>query len=72
MLSKLIFPYIFIELDSIIAFATVLNYNETLQGLNLDRPVLRTLGEEPTVHISKMLRVNSSLRSISLKNHGIR
>eukprot|EP01135_Chromosphaera_perkinsii_P003160 Nk52_evm49s236 gene=Nk52_evmTU49s236 len=60
-----------LDLDSIIAFATVLNYNSTLKGINLDRPLLKSLQEETTVHISKMLRVNTNLEYLSLRNHGI-
>ncbi|RMX38058.1 hypothetical protein pdam_00003096 [Pocillopora damicornis] len=48
------------EIESIIAMTTVLNLNNTLKSVNLNRPVLFTRQEETTVHVAKMLKVNSN------------
>lgn len=46
-----------LDADSIIAMATVLQANRALTHVDLSRPLIYTLQEEPTVHISRMLRV---------------
>lgn len=43
--------------DCIIAMATVLQGNKALQSVDLSRPLLHSLLEETTVHLSKMLQV---------------
>ena len=43
--------------DCIIAIATVLHGNQTIQCLDLSRPLLHSCLEESTIHISKMLKV---------------
>ena len=42
-----------------IAMATVLQGNQTLQRVDLSRPLLPSKMEESTIHISRMLQVNS-------------
>ena len=44
--------------DSIIALSTVLHGNQTLQHLDMSRPLLYSKQEESTIHISKMLKVS--------------
>ena len=46
-----------LDTDSIIAMATVLKANKTLRRVDFSRPLLFSLQEEPTVHLSKMLKV---------------
>ncbi|XP_062506215.1 leucine-rich repeat-containing protein 34-like [Corticium candelabrum] len=58
--------------ESVIAFATVLNQNGTVKYLNLNRPLIYSRQEETTVHIAKMLKVNTGLQEIHLQKHGIR
>ena len=43
--------------DCIIAMATVLHGNQTIQCLDFSRPLLHSCLEESTIHISKMLKV---------------
>lgn len=50
-----------LETDCIIAMATVLHGNSTLECVDLTRPLLHSKLEEPTIHISKMLQVGVSL-----------
>ncbi|KAM7437686.1 Leucine rich repeat-containing protein 34 [Porites harrisoni] len=61
-----------LEIESVIAMATVLNYNNTLKSINLNRPLLRTRQEEPTVHLARMLKVNVRLREIHLAHYDMR
>jgi hypothetical protein len=68
-----------LDVDSVIAFATVLTANTTIKALNLDRPLLRSkqvalppglaahAQEEATGHISHMLAINHNLTSLSLR-----
>ena len=44
--------------DSIIAMATVLLGNKALRNVDLSRPLLQSLQEETTIHLSKMLKVS--------------
>lgn len=46
-----------LDTDSVIAMATVLQANRSLAHVDLSRPLIYTLQEEPTIHISRMLRV---------------
>eukprot|EP00118_Oscarella_pearsei_P007223 m.34649 g.34649 ORF g.34649 m.34649 type:complete len:98 (+) comp32003_c0_seq1:776-1069(+) len=52
--------------------STVLHQNNTLQCLNMNRPVMHSTQEESTVHIAEMLKVNTGLREIHLQKHEIR
>ncbi|XP_051839107.1 leucine-rich repeat-containing protein 34 isoform X2 [Antechinus flavipes] len=61
-----------LEIQSLIALATVLTKNKSMKGINLNRPLLKTEGEESTVHISNMLRINSSLIEIHLCKHDMK
>ena len=49
-----------------IALATVLQHNRALRYLNLEAPNLPPLEEEPILHISKMLQVNTGLSELKL------
>ena len=51
--------------DSLIGFATVLRYNNTLKKLDTSRPILTTNQEEATVHMADMLKVNRQLAQLS-------
>lgn len=46
-----------LDADSVIAMATVLQANRALTCVDLSRPLIYTLLEEPTIHLSRMLRV---------------
>nr|CAH8873662.1 unnamed protein product [Trichobilharzia regenti] len=54
------------DITSCIAFATVLRRNKSIIGINLNRQILWTLQEEPTVHLADMLCVNRTLRELHL------
>ena len=45
--------------ESLVALATVLNFNKTLKALNISRPMLVSQQEETTDHFARMLKVNS-------------
>ncbi|CAL8097663.1 unnamed protein product [Calicophoron daubneyi] len=60
------------EITSCIAFATMLRQNTTIRGINLNRQILWTLQEEPTVHIADMLCVNSTLKELHLAKCNMR
>ncbi|XP_043926015.1 leucine-rich repeat-containing protein 34 isoform X1 [Protopterus annectens] len=55
--------------QSLIALATVLTHNSTIKSINLSRPLLYDLQEETTVHMTKMLKVNPSLKELHLGKH---
>ena len=46
-----------LDTDTVIAMATVLQANRALRKVDLSRPLLFSLQEEPAVHLSKMLKV---------------
>lgn len=58
-------------MQSVIAFATVLTQNQTVMGININRPVLYGEQEESTVHLSNMLKENYHLAELHLCKHGI-
>ncbi|XP_034294902.1 leucine-rich repeat-containing protein 34 isoform X2 [Pantherophis guttatus] len=58
--------------QSMIALATVLNHNESIKALNLNRPILYSEEEETTIHIASMLRVNCTLVELHLCKHGMK
>uniref|UniRef100_F7DV78 Leucine rich repeat containing 34 n=1 Tax=Xenopus tropicalis TaxID=8364 RepID=F7DV78_XENTR len=58
-------------IQSLIALATVLLQNKTLKSLNLNRPIFYVMQEDTTVHLSEMLRVNSTLQELHLSKHEI-
>ena len=58
-----------LDADSIIAMATVLQANKALTCVDLSRPLIYTLQEEPTVHMSRMLRVRKDLVEYSGSAH---
>lgn len=47
-----------LTIESVIALATVLRNNKSLKFLYINRPILFTHQEEPTVHFAKMLKVS--------------
>nr|XP_056706144.1 leucine-rich repeat-containing protein 34 [Euleptes europaea] len=55
--------------QSLIALATVLNHNEAIKAINLNRPILYSEEEESTVHLALMLRANSTLVELHLCKH---
>ncbi|XP_048362948.1 leucine-rich repeat-containing protein 34 isoform X2 [Sphaerodactylus townsendi] len=55
--------------QSLIAVATVLNHNESIKAINLNRPILYSEEEESTVHLALMLRANSTLVELHLCKH---
>ncbi|KER33052.1 hypothetical protein T265_12680, partial [Opisthorchis viverrini] len=59
-------------ITSCIAFATMLHQNKTIKSLNLNRQLLWTLQEEPTVHIAEMLCINNTLRELHLSKVDMR
>lgn len=61
-----------LKTESIIALATVLHQNKHLKALNLSRPLLFSLQEEVTIHISRMLRVNNTLRELHLAKYNLK
>ncbi|XP_020737769.2 leucine-rich repeat-containing protein 34 isoform X10 [Odocoileus virginianus] len=59
-------------MQSVIAFATVLTQNQTIKGLNLNRPILYGEQEESTVHLSHMLKENQCLIELHICKHDIK
>merc|ERR1712110_69289 len=58
--------------DGIIALTSVLNWNnDTLEVLNIDNPILTSIGQETGIHFAKMLQNNRSLKKLSLRKHGL-
>lgn len=51
-----------LDADSVIAMSTVLQANSSLACVDLSRPLIFTLQEEPTIHLSRMLRVGAHRR----------
>lgn len=60
-----------LKTESLIALATVLNYNQSLQALNINRPILFTQQEEPTIHFAKMLKVNKALKELHMEKYNM-
>ncbi|XP_026863835.2 leucine-rich repeat-containing protein 34 isoform X2 [Electrophorus electricus] len=57
--------------QSVIAFSIVLNNNRSIRSVNVSRPILFSLQEEPTVHMARMLVVNQTLRELHMGKHGM-
>ncbi|XP_029884007.1 leucine-rich repeat-containing protein 34 isoform X2 [Aquila chrysaetos chrysaetos] len=53
----------------LIAIATALTENKSVKAINLNRPLLYSQEEEPTVHVALMLKNNSSLVELHLGKH---
>lgn len=49
-----------------IALATVLQQNRSLEYLNMENPSLPPIETEPIMHMARMLQVNSALRELNL------
>lgn len=58
--------------ESLIALGTVLLHNVTLRSININRPILFTQMEEPSVHFANMLKVNQSLEEVHLQKYDMR
>jgi len=56
-----------LRIECIIALSTVLTQNTHLKAVVLNRPIFFSHQEEQAVHISRMLRMNSSLTEIHLE-----
>lgn len=61
-----------LQIECIIALATVLTQNTHLNAIVLNRPILFSHQEEQAVHISRMLRMNSSLTEIHLEKFDLK
>lgn len=57
--------------QTVIAFTTVLKSNRGLLNVHLGRPLLTSQQEETTVHIAKMLEVNTRLTELHITKHGM-
>lgn len=56
-------------IDSLIRISAALEVTAVLQHLDVSEPRLSSRNNEATYHIAKALRVNRSLRSLSLRKH---
>jgi len=57
---------------SLVKFATALRSNTALTELNLNSPLLTSVQEETTIHLSTAIAENTALKRLSLARHGIR
>ncbi|XP_066477645.1 leucine-rich repeat-containing protein 34 [Tiliqua scincoides] len=55
--------------QSLIAVATVLNHNDVIKAINLNRPILYSQEEETTVHMALMLKINHTLIELHMCKH---
>nr|XP_020649488.1 leucine-rich repeat-containing protein 34 isoform X1 [Pogona vitticeps] len=68
-IQKLDFADCDLGTQSLIALATVLNHNESIKAINLNRPILYSEEEETTVHTALMLKANRTLVELHLCKH---
>lgn len=61
-----------LEIQSLIAFSTVLLQNSVLNSLIVNRPLLFTKQEEHTIHFAKMLKTNKTLTEIHMAKFDMR
>jgi len=61
-----------LETDSLIAIATALRENSSLEAIGLDNPRTFSHDDEITVHIASMLQVNATLQELTLRQHRMR
>ena len=54
------------------ALATVLRHNASVALLDVQRPLINSLGEEAVAHFSQMLAVNRTLVELDLSKSGMR
>ncbi|XP_045707532.1 leucine-rich repeat-containing protein 34 [Phyllostomus hastatus] len=59
-------------MQSVIAFSTALTQNQTIKGINLNRPLLYGEQEESTVHLGQMLKENHWLVELYMSKHDVR
>lgn len=58
---------------SLVALATSLNHhNRSLHYLNVDNPHLQSIQEEASLHFTRMLAVNDTLRCLKFAKHSMR
>ena len=59
-----------VSADGMIVVTSVLNWNNaTLKVLNVDNPLLQSIGQETAIHFAKMLQANRGLERLSLRKH---
>lgn len=58
--------------ESVVALATVLQGNDKVSTLDLDRALVHPIGEEASSHLSRMLKVNTTLTDLDLSRVGMR
>ncbi|CAL1532898.1 unnamed protein product [Lymnaea stagnalis] len=61
-----------LTIECLIALATVLRENKTLKALNVNRPLLWTVQEEPTDHFTRMIKVNKGLKELHMQKFNMR
>jgi len=61
-----------LTIECLIALATVLRENNTLEAINVNRPLLWTVQEEPTDHFSRMIKVNRGLKELHMQKFNMR
>lgn len=70
-LRRLLLANCDLNLRAVIAIATSVCLNRTLEELVLDRPLLTTLEDEGVDHLARMLSRQESMSSLSLRYHRI-
>lgn len=64
------------KIESLIALATILKFNKTLQSINVNRPVpqyqFANWMDEIAQHFAIMLKVNQSLQEIHMQKYEMR
>ncbi len=58
--------------ETLVALATVLRHNASVALLDVQRPLINSLGEEAIAHFSQMLAVNRTLVELDLSKSGMR
>ncbi len=62
-----------IDHDGVIGILSVLNSsNYTLEELNIDNPVYRTICQSVAIHFGKMFQNNVGLQKLSIRKHQLR
>jgi len=61
-----------LTIECLIALATVLRENHSLEAINVNRPLLWTVQEEPTDHFTRMIKVNRGLKELHMQKFNMR
>jgi len=61
-----------LTMECLIALATVLRENHSLEAINVNRPLLWTVQEEPTDHFTRMIKVNRGLKELHMQKFNMR